>query len=102
MIRLIFDSDYKGGNTAVTDMEDNVLTSVYPNPTTGILQIKSNEANANYQVQVMNMVGQTVLTGQNMTTQIDLSGLNNGIYLLQLTSPQTGKGFMHKVIKTGM
>lgn len=102
MIRLIFDSDYKGGNTAVADLEDNVLTSVYPNPTTGILQIKSNEANANYQVQVMNMVGQTVLTGQNITTQIDLSGLNNGIYLLQLTSPQTGKGFMHKVIKTGM
>jgi hypothetical protein len=102
MIRLIFDSNYYGGTSPVTEVEDDIKTGIYPNPTTGMLQIKTNQVGVNFNVQIMNMVGQTVFTSQNVASQLDLSGLSNGIYLLELTNPQTGKTYNHKVIKTGI
>ena len=59
------------------------LISVFPNPTTGILNIESNEAIK--QIEVFDMLGKLVLT-IGYEKQIDLSNLNSGLYLIRFTS----------------
>jgi hypothetical protein len=53
---------------------------VYPNPTSGVVTI--NDMNGANSVQVMNLAGQTVLNVLNSNV-IDMSSLENGIYLLK-------------------
>ena len=65
--------------------EDTVTESnTYPNPTTGIVNIKCNEAT---QVNVFNAFGQLLLTqstnGNDQQT-IDISNLPDGLYLIQM------------------
>ncbi len=63
---------------------NDFATVIYPNPTTGIVNIKCNEA---AQVNVFNAFGQLLLTqstnGNDQET-IDISNLPNGIYLIQM------------------
>jgi PKD repeat protein len=82
-------------NTIVVDaclgVEDNTLTtvSVYPNPTDGKLTISNLAQNASYKV--VSTSGQVVLTGtvSNSSNTIDLSMVENGIYVLQFTQEQS-------------
>ncbi len=60
----------------------NVAVSVYPNPSNGVLNIVTN-ANS-YEYQVINCVGQTVLSGKaNGGTTLNVSDLN-GVYFLRI------------------
>ena len=70
-------------------VEENTLNSftAYPNPTSGILNIKSTEEIDN--VTVFNLLGQSVAKfGKNDITNssIDLSELSKGLYLVKVTS----------------
>ncbi len=63
--------------------------AMYPNPTTGLvtLDIRGAKANEAMQVQVTNLLGQTVHTANvrdNFSNQLNLSGLANGMYLLRI------------------
>lgn len=70
--------------------------AVYPNPTSGKLFIKSDEALLEH-VKLRNLLGETVVsevaTGSNKT--IDVSGLANGVYILHL---ETNKGELYRRI----
>jgi hypothetical protein len=101
MIRMIFDGNYKGGTSAVNDLEEdrNIIT-VYPNPTNGFLNIRSEKINAQFDADVVNMLGETVMREQNIGNQLNISQLPTGIYLLTLRDAQSGKMFHSKVIKT--
>ena len=58
--------------------------SVYPNPASGILNVVTN-AN-NYEYQMVNSLGQVVLSGKaNGRTAIDVEGLN-GVYFLRIVA----------------
>lgn len=61
---------------------DNGL-DVYPNPSQGILYVKSGLINSEYLI--VNMMGQTVASGKIVSDnqQIDMSNLPNGVYLLK-------------------
>lgn len=63
---------------------NDFATVIYPNPTTGIVNIKCNEA---AQVNVFNAFGQLLLTqstnGNDQQT-IDISNLPDGLYLIQM------------------
>jgi hypothetical protein len=98
MMRLIFDSDYWGGSTYIKNViQENSSLQLFPNPTTGLLHITGlTEA---LQIQVMNMIGETVLTANGITNQFDVSTLSNGVYLVVSTSP-SGKIYRNKIIKT--
>ncbi len=65
---------------------DNYQTSndfnVYPNPTTGLLNITNAE---NAQVNVYNMIGEVVATATNVST-MDISNLENGTYIVKVIS----------------
>jgi hypothetical protein len=71
---------------SITD--NNIETfSVYPNPTSGILNIKSNEDVDN--VTVYNLLGQNVASfdkNQIIDSSVNLSELSKGLYLVKITS----------------
>ncbi|WP_188112031.1 T9SS type A sorting domain-containing protein [Aquimarina sp. RZ0] len=75
--------------------------SVYPNPTTGILNISNNTQNrASYTI--YNVVGQNIATGEkivneNENEKIDISAKNTGIYFITITS--NNSSFTKKIIK---
>ncbi|MBD2768984.1 T9SS type A sorting domain-containing protein [Hymenobacter sp. BT664] len=74
--------------------------SVYPNPSTGVVKVDVRGANAPGQlnVQVLNLLGQqvyTTLLKDNFTNEVNLAGLANGVYLLQV---QTGAAFTSRQV----
>ena len=69
-----------------TGVEENidVNLNVYPNPTSGVLNVVT-DAN-NYEYQIINSIGQIVLSGNaNGRTAIDVNGLN-GVYFLRIVA----------------
>ena len=57
---------------------------VYPNPSNGILFVKSDNINTDYQI--INILGEIVLSGEIVSEnqQIDISNLSNGLYLIKI------------------
>jgi hypothetical protein len=92
---LYFDKQSAVLSTTVFDLS-SVL--VYPNPVTDHLVISSPQKTID-QVMVYNYLGQLVIKSEpNATeTQIDMNGLNKGLYLVQISAE--GKQETHKVIK---
>ena len=69
----------------------------YPNPTTSALHLKS--ANAIKKVDIYSLLGQKIISKEvhSIDTQLDLSGLTAGIYLMQVeVNGQTG---IYKIVK---
>lgn len=67
---------------------------VYPNPTNGLLEVQYVfDRESNYSLQVINAFGKVVYDERNrtetgLTTQLDLSGLATGIYLIRFADEQ--------------
>jgi hypothetical protein len=88
------------GNSSLSVGEDIANTvKVYPNPTDGIVNVNFGEANGTYNVQLVNIIGQTVFSSEvevtpNQKESFNFEGLDNGVYLLNIN----GNG-MNKVQK---
>lgn len=65
---------------SVTDDVLNKEIKLFPNPTSGILYLNSNE---NYEITIFDLKGQTVLTTRTVEGKLDVSGLKDGLYLLR-------------------
>ncbi|MDP2687988.1 MAG: T9SS type A sorting domain-containing protein, partial [Aequorivita sp.] len=78
---------------------DNTIAgfSYYPNPTTGVLNLKSVD-NIEH-VLLYNLLGQVVIDNRvNATTsQVDITGLSTGTYLMKVTV--NGETGTYKVLK---
>lgn len=61
---------------------------VYPNPTEGLLNIQSDYTNTDLSIEIFNLLGAKVLETKMSGTNesIDLSHLNNGLYLMKVYS----------------
>ena len=62
---------------------------IYPNPTQGIFMVDASNSKENVNIKVFNTLGQeitnkTIVNGQK--SSIDISGVNRGVYLIQLKS----------------
>ncbi len=81
------DNVYFHKNTLSTAQFELENVSVYPNPTNGIWNIKANNLNIET-VQVFDILGKQVMTLAPNASEvsIDASGLNEGIYLVKMTS----------------
>lgn len=81
-------------------LENQLL--VYPNPTTGKIYINSNSKNLIQNVDVYSILGQKVLNhnlkSKVSNTEIDLSALPKGTYIIQIQD-QSRKSTNHKIIK---
>lgn len=82
--------DCEEGPLFLSEYDSVDALAVSPNPTSGALTIQLNDALAsNVRVQVFNNTGQLVMQGQNTRSaklNIDLSGQNDGLYVIVLTS----------------
>lgn len=84
---------------AVTDIENEVElaeVSLYPTPCQEILYINSKNSTISYSIS--NLAGQSVLSGVLHANQINLGGIESGIYLLTLVNGE-GKKSTKKIIK---
>ncbi len=89
------------GNTCSTFLNatsfDETNLNLYPNPTSGVVNISYNEEISN--VSVYNLLGQNVLNqeGKGLELQLDLSTLSSATYFVKITSEGATKTI--KVIK---
>lgn len=83
--------------TAIND--NNIKFSLYPNPTTGMFVVKTTGESAQYNVVVLNAIGQVVLTdiiANDSTKQFDLTNMGTGLYLVRISDSKGVK--THRVI----
>lgn len=80
-------------NSIGVDENEIISFSVYPNPTTDYISLEYNASlMENASVSITNYNGQVVYQNTSFTDRIDVSNLNSGVYILQLTS-DTKKGY---------
>jgi hypothetical protein len=81
------------GYETVSSLEDNIFDgklSVHPNPSKGIFNLDLVEVNSGeYVISVTNILGEVVYfetrnVNNTSSTKLDLSNLNNGIYMLNV------------------
>ena len=79
----IITNDFQVG---VEELESSELF-IYPNPTTGIIKINSNILNSQFSVKLFDLTGQVVLKKEGdisaYFSQLDISELSNGLYIIQ-------------------
>ncbi len=67
--------------TGINEINQNAL-NIYPNPSVGSINIDYNERFST--INIINLQGKTILKSN--TKNIDISGLENGIYIVQIAS----------------
>ena len=66
--------------------EDNIEFTVFPNPSNGEITI-SNLKNENYKLEIMNALGQVILTDRvNSNITFDLNQFGKGVYFIELSN----------------
>lgn len=88
---------FNGGETAGINEKAMDIFSIYPNPTTNILNISNPENIILDGIDIIDITGKTVLQQTDNLSQIDVQNLSPGMYFLQLTSGE--KEYRHKFIK---
>lgn len=72
--------------------EVNTILELFPNPSTGILNLKVDKELNLQEIEIFDLLGKQVYfnssVGKEEKLQLDLSELNNGIYLLRMKSSQ--------------
>ncbi|WP_420572106.1 T9SS type A sorting domain-containing protein [Kordia sp.] len=83
---------------ATLSVEENITSTfkIYPNPSTGILNIQTNTTDS-ASVDVYDMFGKKVVTSNNVNNTIDISNLKNGMYIVRITT--NNKSVTKKVMK---
>jgi len=76
------------------DLLDKIAFA-YPNPTSGLISIKSNVETSN--IEIYNQLGQLVISNYNKQN-IDISNLNSGIFFMKI-SDKKGNVMTQKIIK---
>jgi hypothetical protein len=94
-------------NTNESSSQSTGIVNVYPNPTTGKLNVvfAVNEAEAKFNFGITNVLGQVmldelkVLTKGLHTIEVDASSFAQGVYILSFTNRDKGLNFERKFVK---
>lgn len=99
--------DPAGTNPMTLDTRQNILAvndefleeniSVYPNPTTGTLQVKSSGLVGELSYEVFNVLGQ-LLKSDTLVDNINLSGLSDNIYFVKIIEIDSKKIIVKKIV----
>jgi photosystem II stability/assembly factor-like uncharacterized protein len=86
---------YSNVNAGINNLPlTNSSVNIYPNPTTGNVQVAFDGPEGQYQIRVVNVLGQTVYSNNvtatgHYTSNINLSGNQQGIYIVTITGANT-------------
>ena len=84
---------------AINDEFLEINITVYPNPTTGLVNIKSSGLVNDLKYEVYNVLGQTLLAKKLQNNQsINLSNLPNDIYFVKIIEIETNKSLVKKIV----
>lgn len=86
----------------VQDLNQRTLFNIYPNPASSNLVIVS-DFNESYEIQIIDINGRLVQYERNLSvneSQINISGLQNGIYILRMQTSD-GRISQQKFVKSG-
>lgn len=88
-----FSGKFEYSDIIAATITSPIEVSAYPNPVNGVLHVKTIGLHQAGQVVVLNSFGQIVLTtglqAENSITELDLSLLTNGLYIVKVTSQET-------------
>lgn len=75
---------------AVSNSANTTSISVFPNPTAGIISISSNSNVNDFEIKVVNVLGEEIYKTKMLsnTTELDLSKQPNGVYFVQIISKE--------------
>ncbi|MGB0369168.1 MAG: T9SS type A sorting domain-containing protein [Flavobacteriales bacterium] len=92
---------YRVGGEGVGVEETQILSaSLYPNPSNGRNVIVSTPELGNMNLELLDVTGRTVYTTQfSQRTELNLD-LNNGVYLVRISEPKTGKVSEQRLVIT--
>jgi hypothetical protein len=81
-----------GEDSVIINSIDNNVTQLklntFPNPVRDILYIENNFLFNDYSVKILDINGKVIFNKNNAPFKIDISGLNNGLYILVLENEQ--------------
>ncbi|MEQ9405112.1 MAG: S8 family serine peptidase [Cyclobacteriaceae bacterium] len=80
---------------ATTSEGTPVSFEIYPNPVGNILNIATSREEVSFRI--TNLMGQKVSEGKLLNNKVDVSQLESGIYMIQISSG--GKQFVRKIVK---
>ena len=72
--------------------------NVYPNPATNFITVNYIGNSISYNYQLMNSLGQVLLSGKNEQANINVSSIPTGIYFLKLTNKEGDSGVKRVVV----
>ncbi len=78
---------------SINQFQNKEAFLVYPNPSTGLLNIKIKEAGS---IHISNILGETVYKNNGSVKEIDISHLPNGAYIIRIATPN--KHLQQKII----
>lgn len=102
--------DPLGTNPNTLDALQNVLAvndefldqniAVFPNPTSGVIQIKVSGLVGNLNYNLYNVMGQTLLSGSKLHNNeiIDFGSLTNAVYFLKITETDSNRTTVKKIV----
>lgn len=81
------------GCSSITGLNEKELSNffkVVPNPSNGVFTLVSTLSNLNYDISVVNMLGQEIMSKKNIAgaavNDINLSNFNNGVYFVNIST----------------
>jgi hypothetical protein len=77
-------TEWEGVFTPIGDVEKDTELILYPNPSNGTATVQVANINSGTPYSVISLAGVTVKTGLVENGQIDVSGLQNGLWLVQI------------------
>jgi hypothetical protein len=87
-------------NVSIEEVNSNLAVNVYPNPTQGLVNVQA-LTEPNFKVQLLDLNGRVIIEENSTSTyntRLDLSGLAEGIYLLNVRNQDGSKAHTAKVI----
>lgn len=97
-VLLAFDEDETDARDMFAQTFEESRVTIYPNPTSGILNIDTDIEDA--LISVVDMGGRVINLPNSTTRRLDMSALPNGLYHIRITDRSTGKTTTRKAIKS--
>jgi hypothetical protein len=74
----------------------NDLINIYPNPSSGIVNIEFSDINESYHIVVRNTIGQEILELNNLQEKstVSLEAYENGVYIFEIISKENSSSFI--------